>query len=69
MIYKIYLGSVEADYIHRFTGYINKIMIYSVPQTPIEILDNAFRSPVKYSKFYEPNLEFYFITENDLEVP
>lgn len=47
---------------------MNKIMLSLEPQTPIEILSNAYRTPVEHSFIYEPNL-FLAIIIKPLNTP
>ena len=54
--YIVVLGSGLSNTTVSFTGYLNMILAYTIPQMPIEMLANAYRSPVEVSRIYEPFL-------------
>ena len=53
---KCCIGPYTLNTTVSFTGYLNMILVYTVPQMPIEMLANAYRSPVEVSRIYEPFL-------------
>ena len=62
------VGASDQNSTAAFTGYMNMILLNLEPQAPVEMLSNAYRSPVEHSQVYEPNL-FIAVIAKDINTP
>ncbi|CAI2362073.1 unnamed protein product [Moneuplotes crassus] len=56
-----FLGGGNHLQTFKFTGLLNKVMVMKGPTSSSELIDNAFRFPVKRPKFYDPHLSLLIV--------